>query len=193
MKWSWTVFLLVGVVLNQANAYDTFLIPEGDEREAVIFKNNLPDTTLVQNSYFSVLVPKGWSVFVSQADEQYKLSVSASPSQQLKKDVPYISVHVKRAPSTKSLHQRQAELAKQQQHGEKLYFATWRGHRWLVYEYPRKVGKENAKAWTAWTIANGRDILLVAAVPNTLLSSVESQVKGIMQSAAFRPKSAVDR
>ena len=193
MKWIWTVFVLVGVVLNQANAYDTFLIPEGDEREAVIFKNNLPDTTLVQNSYFSVLVPKGWSVFVSKADEEYKISVSASPSQKLKSDVPYISLHVKRVPSTKSLQQREAELTKQQQPGEKVYFATWRDHRWLVYEHPRKVGKEDAKAWTAWTIADGQHILLVAAVPNRLLSSVESQLKGIMQSAAFPPRNAVDR
>jgi len=193
MKWIMTALILIGVALNQVFAYDTFLIPEGEHTEAVIFRNNLPDTTIVQSSYFSILVPKGWSVFVSQADEQYKLSVSASPSQQLKNDVPYISLHVKRVPSAKSLQQREAELTKQQQRGEKVYFATWRGHRWLVYEHPRKVGKEDAKAWTAWTIAGGQHILLVAAVPHSLLSSVENQLKGIMQSAAFPPRTAVDR
>jgi hypothetical protein len=193
MKWIMAVLMVIGVGLNQGLAYDTFLIPEGEHTEAVIFKNDLPNTTLIQNSYFSVLVPKGWSVFVSQADEQYKISVSASPSQKLKKDVPYISLHVKRTPSTKSLRQREAELTKQQQRGEKIYYATWRSHRWLVYEHPRQVGKEGAKGWTAWTIANGQHILLVAAVPNSLLSSVESQLKGIMQSAAFPPGTAAAR
>ena len=193
MKSLMAVLLVIGVPLNQGLAYDTFLIPEGEHAEAVIFKNSLPETTLVQNSYFSVLVPKGWSVFVSQADQQYKISVSASPSHKLKKDVPYISLHVKRVPSTKSLRQREAELTRQQQQSEKVYYATWRGQRWLVYEHPRKVGEEDAKAWTAWTIANGQHILLVAAVSNSLLSSVESQLKGIMQSAAFPPRTAVDR
>jgi len=193
MKWIVMAAILIGVALDQALAYDTFLIPEGEHTEAVIFKNNLADTTLVQNSYFSVLVPKVRSDFVSQADEQYKISVSASPSPKLKNDVPYISLHVKKLPSAKSLQQREAELTKQQERGEKVYFATWRGHRWLVYEHSRKVGKEEAKAWTAWTIADGQHVLLVAAVPQSLLSSVESQLKGIMQSTAFPSRTAVDR
>lgn len=180
--------ILCGSLISAgAWAEDTFVIPADELRSAVVFKKDLPNPTLVRNSYFSVLIPKGWSIHSVQGSDQYKANLSASPTPELEGQTTYLSLNVKRTPSGKSLEQRYSSLDKKLKQGEQLYFATWQGQRWLVREYSRKLrNNKEAKAWTAWTVVNEEEILLIAAIPKKSIAQFEAQVKGIMQSTRFQ-------
>jgi hypothetical protein len=187
--------IICGILIaTEASAEDTFVIPDDELRSAVVFKKDLPNPTRVQNSYFSVLIPKGWSIHSVQADDNYKANLSASPAPELEGQTTYLSLNVKRTPSGKSLEQRYSSLDKKRKQGDKLYFAIWQGQRWLVHEYSRRLrNNKEAKAWTAWTVANDEEILLIAAIPKKLVAQFEVQVKGIMQSTRFNNKATSAR
>jgi 2-succinyl-5-enolpyruvyl-6-hydroxy-3-cyclohexene-1-carboxylate synthase len=167
---------------------DLFVI-SGQEYEYkdVIFKYDLPNTTVVQNDYFSIQVPKGWSLYSARPDGQYAANLSVSPTRALNKQENYLSIHVKRHPSRKSLLDRRAELARYPIQGDKLFFVNWQGHRWLVHEHSRPMReKEDGVAWTAWTTAGKREVVLVAGTPKRSASQFEPQMRAIMQTISFR-------
>src|SRR6266496_2831429 len=86
--------ILLLVFVSEAVAGDSFVIPEGEGSSEVVFKRDFPQDTTVHNSFFSLRIPKGWSLFATREDERYKLTVSAFPTHELRKSDPYISLHV---------------------------------------------------------------------------------------------------
>src|SRR5438876_12121658 len=121
------ILSLCGVVISTlAFAGTTFVVPKLQEGDSV-FKEDLPEPTLVEHYHYSLLVPQGWSFEASVLTEgPYQGNLSAFPSNDIVNEKTEVGVFgPRRNASQKSLDERYAKQLKRRKEGEILDFASW--------------------------------------------------------------------
>jgi len=181
---------LCGVVISTlAFAGTTFVVPNLQEGDSVIEKD-LPEPTLVEHYHYSLLVPQGWSFEAAVLTEgDYQGNLSAAPSNDIANSKTFIGVYgPRRIPTQRSLDERHATKLKTLKEGEKLYFVSWQGRRWLLWEYSCTLSESESNCWAAFGVVDGQEFIMIAATPKSSLARYRGQLTAIMPSITLHQR-----
>ncbi|MFH0925319.1 MAG: hypothetical protein V1872_06755 [bacterium] len=90
---------------------------------------DLPNSTVVTHYYFSITIPKGWSIqYGNNTDNKKRLkaSLTTTPTNNIYQDKTYIGLHLRRTPPIKTLEETKANLFKNLKGAEKFTFGDIR-------------------------------------------------------------------
>jgi hypothetical protein len=183
------VEFVLGAVIGFVVGHSTLVILDVKSDQEKVIKSYMPGARWIQDEYFSIRVPKGWSVSYGSLGEKFKSSVTATPTDGVVHDTTFIGVHVKKEPPKETLERfYETKWKPRLKPGDKQTFVTWQGQRWLLWEYAcQSVAKEDARCWAGKAIANGQDVLMLAGTPTHLVATFVGQLTEIMQSVTFHP------
>jgi hypothetical protein len=174
----------------EAEAGTTLKVPADASPESAFIIKDLPDAVLATDRFFSVTVPKGWTVTSVGPSDRFLSDITIAASSDLEFERTYLGVHALRVPVKKTVEQKYAEEKGRLKPNEKLDYETWQGRKWLVKEYPCQSGqmRSAARCWAAWTYAGaGRAGMLVASTPTLQTSRYQGYLRAMMESVKFHP------
>ncbi len=182
--------LLVCLGATGVEAETMLKVPADASPEKAFITKDLPGAVLATDRFFSVSVPKSWTVTSSGPSDRFLSDITVTASSDLEFERTYLSVHALREPEKKTVERKYAEEKGRLKPNEKLDYETWQGRKWLVKEYPCQTGqmRSAARCWAAWTFAgNGRAGVLVASTPTLQASRYQGFLRAMMESVKFHP------
>jgi len=184
-----TVFL-AALIAADALAQTSLRIPENATERKPFISQDLPQPTVVQGSFFSVEVPKDWTVSSIGPTAQFLDDILVTAGRDPRIEHTYLGLHTFKQSARYTIEEKFAREKGKLAASDKLTQETWQGRKWIVKEYACQshVPLSAARCWTAWIYGENKRVgVLTASTPLTLAARYAETLRAMMQSVKFTP------
>lgn len=183
------LFLSAGILAQAKVIYEyptQFTDSKGKPR--LYMQINLKDTTIIQHKLFSITVPKSWSFNPAGPTKNQLASVDITPTQNIISDQARVTLQLKSKASTLSLENRKKQFL--EGGVVKARFVSWNNQKWLLLEQSLKAatagGDSDVAIWKAFSVLNGRDVIINARVPLKQAAALSPVINKIISSIQLK-------
>jgi len=182
--------LLAALIVADARAQTALRIPENATERKPFISQDLPQPTVVQGSFFSVEVPKDWTVSSIGPTEKFLDDILVTAGRDPLFEHTYLGLHTFKQPAQLTIEEKFARVKGKLSASDKLSQETWQGKKWIVKEYACKsrVMESAAHCWTAWIYGENKWVgILTASTPDSLADRYAATLRAMMRSVKFTP------
>ncbi|MSQ77510.1 MAG: hypothetical protein EXR97_03520 [Nitrospiraceae bacterium] len=186
------VMFLIGLIAVAASAQTALHVPENATSQQPFISTGLPQSTVVQGRFFSLMVPKDWTVSSIGPTAQFLDDITVTVGRDPRLDHTYLGLHTFKQSARYTIEEKFAREKGKLAASDKLSQETWQGRKWIVKEYAcqSRVPQSAALCWTAWIyVENKRVGILTASTPASLAARYADPLRTMMQSVKFHPPS----
>ncbi len=183
---------LVGLIAVAVSAQTALHVPENATSQKPFISTGLPQSTVVQGRFFSVMVPKDWTVSSIGPTAQFLDDITVTVGRDPRLDHTYLGLHTFKQSARYTIEEKFAREKGKLAASDKLSQETWQGRKWIVKEYACQshVPQSAALCWTAWIYGENKRVgILTASTPATLVDRYAAPLRAMMQSVKFTPPS----
>ena len=186
------VIFLVGLLAVEASAQTALHVPENATEQKPFTSADLPQPTVVQGRFFSVVVPKDWTVSSIGPTAQFLDDITVTVGRDPRLDHTYLGLHTFKQSARYTIEEKFAREKGKLAASDKLSQEMWQGRKWIVKEYSCQshVPQSAALCWTAWIYGENKRVgILTASTPVSLAFRYAATLRAMMQSVKFTPPS----
>ena len=183
---------LVCLIAAEAHAQTALHVPDDATEKKPFISPGLPQSTVVQGRFFSVEVPKDWTVSSIGPTAQFLDDIVVIVGRDPRVEHTYLGLHTFKQPAQYTIEQKFAREKGKLAASDKLTQETWQGRKWIVKEYvcQSRVPQSAALCWTAWIYGKNKRVgVLTASTPAALVARYAGPLRAMMQSVRFTPPS----
>lgn len=183
---------LVGLIAAGAYAQTALHVPKNASEQKPFISAGLPQPTVVQDSFFSIVVPKDWTVSSIGPTAQFMDDITVTVGRDPRLEHTYLGLHIFKQSARYTVEEKFTREKRKLAVSDKLSRETWQGRTWIVKEYAcqSRVLQSAALCWTAWIYGENKRVgILTASTPASLASRYAGPLRAMMQSVKFHPPS----
>lgn len=185
------MFLIV-LIAVEASAQTALHVPENATEQKPFTSADLPQPTVVRGRFFSVVVPKDWTVSSIGPTAQFLDDITVTVGRDPRLEHTYLGLHTLKQSARHTVEEKFAREKGKLAMSDKLSQETWQGRKWIVKEYAcqSRVLQSAALCWTAWIYAENKRVgILTASTPASLAARYADPLRTMMRSVKFHPPS----